>query len=383
MPIITFTPSEEKLLAPLRRLEPYDRLIKWIKERHAIHTKRFPDGYHAPLHNKDGQPLPDTSPKETQPPWTSDPVLQRVFFCNPYRENDKVTSYLRDTFREEYWDDKCVLLGTILLRWYNYIPTMARLVANKIPQGLGGSLTQCNKLLDQARKMLVNLRDDHDGQLFGGAYIIRPVVDGPDGEGVRKVEAITDLMKRMACDPALYADLCGDKPVKGSVTITGCERGSMEYAFHRLTAFKGMGPFYVYQFIADLAYTHVLRNAPDWFTWSFCGPGTARGLVRLQYPTGEAPELPRQFKAPPGAMEQLLKLQGQVNKSLKLSVPTGKVLRKGTPCPEVKELTKGGEVRKLQYIHMRDLTNCLCEYDKYERALFNERNIKRPYGGRG
>jgi hypothetical protein len=70
-----------------------------------------------------------------------------------------------------------------------------------------------------------------------------------------------------------------------------------------------------------------------------------------------------------GWQSQLLDLQRQVNKDLGLKLNN--------------KLKVGGPVLSMQYIHMRDLTNCLCEYDKYERALYNERSIKRPYYGTG
>lgn len=387
------TKTGKSYLAKIRKMEPYERLLYWIKERHKVHTTRFPDGFRVCI-GDDDNPLPVNCVAEKCSPWTDDPILQTVFFCNPYRENDKVTAYLRDNFREPNKDDKAVFIGTILLRWYNFIPTMHRLINANVPQRLGGTPAQCAKVLDQSTKMLVSLRDEQQEQLFGGAYIIRPIVDGKTG--ARKVESIAELMLSMIKVKTLYDEMLGNSPYQidlnsrqferlGSTTDgtdpvsqSPCTPGTMAYAFARLQSFSGMGKFYCYQFIGDLAYTHVLRDAPDWFTWGFCGPGTSRGLVRLKCPSGKATlpsgaRLPRLMPLQRGWQEQLLDLQKQVNKDLKCAVPkTNQQLQK---------LKAGGEVRDIQWIHMRDLCNCLCEYDKYERALFNERSIKRPYAG--
>ena len=376
------TPEGERYLRPIRKLTPYERLLYWIQERQEIHETRFPDGMTFGPWDADYTSVFNDGTDDPHPPYTEDPILQSVFFCNVYRENDKVTAFLRENFRFTYQDDATVLLGTILLRWYNYIPTMRLLIESEIPQNLvPDRLKPTLKALEEATDMLVDVRDNggrngKDGQLFGGAYIIRPVVDGPAGEDVRKAEAIGDLMCRLAKDQALYADLTNTKapPKSESIHIPGLQRGSMAYAFERLKAFQGMGQFYVYQFIGDLAYTHILRDAPDWFTWGYCGPGTARALLRLKYPTGGLPKtLPRQQAAPRDAEEQLLALQEKVNKDF-----TGKAQ---PTKAQLTKLKKGGEIRGSTPIHMRDLCNCLCEYDKYERALFNERSLKRPFAG--
>lgn len=332
------TPEGKRYLARIRKLSPYERLIYWITERHSIHCKRY--GMHSSKgiglpHWKDGMPHTDayTDRKQNLPPWTDDPILQTIFFCNPYRENDKVTGYLRDNFREEYRDNPCVFLGTILLRMFNHIPTMRRLLNANIPQRLCTSPKEAGKALSDMQKLLVPLRDAGE-QIFGGAYIII----FPPGE--RKVERAYQTMMGL---------------VKERKNLLDC-MASMEGAFNALVQQYGIGQFYTYQYIGDLAYTHVLENAPDWQTWGYCGPGTARGLYRLQGITEiNGVPLERRCPMPVGAMDQLALLQKEVNRDLKKA--------------------------KLPTVHMRDLTNSLCEYDKYERAMNNERHVKRPYAG--
>lgn len=315
-------------------MEPFQRLIHWIVERHGVHCKRYgigkkDIGRSAWYITQDDEILCNTP--EQPPPWTDDPIIQSVFFCNPYRENDKVTAYLRSNFRDEYKNDPCVFLGTILLRMFNYIPTMQCLINANIPQRLGTSPRESAKALDEMQKLLLHRRDNLGLQIFGGAYII---IFPP---GMQKVEAA-------------YKTMMG---LNGYGISPGT---SMEDSFNFLTEFWGIGQFYTYQYIGDLAYTHILRDVDDWDTWGYCGPGTARGLYRLQGIT-EINGVPLERRCPPpkDAENQLQDLRPQVNKELKNA---------GLPP-----------------MHMRDLCNCLCEYDKYERALNNERKIKRGYSG--
>ena len=52
-------------------------LYDWITERHSIYQKRL---------------------KGLPPPWTIDPILQKYKFTNPFRENDKVTVWMRQNW---------------------------------------------------------------------------------------------------------------------------------------------------------------------------------------------------------------------------------------------------------------------------------------------
>ncbi len=321
------TPTGKKYLDRIRKMSPYERLIYWIVERHKVFINRFPEG----LFLSDAR---KKASEDTPPPWTDDPILQTIFFCNPYRENDKVTAYQRDNFREQHKSKPCAFLGNICLRMFNYIPTMRRLLNANIPQRLGSSPKESAAALKDLLKVLVPLRDAGE-QIFGGAYII---IFKP---GERKVERAAQCLEGLIAKQ-------NDLWYKGQ---------SMQSFYDSIILMEGIGQFYAYQYIGDLAYTHVLAKAKDWHTWGYCGPGTARGIYRLQGIT-EINGVPLERRCPPpkDAYGYLEALQGKVNKDLK------KV--------------------KLPPVHMRDLCNCLCEYDKYNRALNNERHVKRPYAGR-
>lgn len=332
------TPKGKQYLGRIRKLSPFERLIYWIEERHRIHMTRYGLQKTSGLGEvgwDDNQPDP---PDEAPKPWTEDPILSTIFFCNPYRENDKVTGYLRDNFREEYRNDPCVFLGTILLRMFNHIPTMRLLINANIPQRLGSSPQKKAAALGEMKKLLLVERDKKQQQIFGGAYII---IFPP---GMQKVEAAYKTMMGIS-------EACGKKGHPGF-------DGTMADCATMLRGFWGMGPFYIYQYIGDLAHTYVLEDAPDLNTWGYCGPGTARGLYRLQGITEiNGVPLERRCPQPKDADDQLAELRVKVNKRLKAD--------------------------KFPQVHMRDLCNDLCEYDKYCRCLGNERHVKRGYNATG
>ena len=147
------------------KLKPVDRFLYWIKERHSIYLKR-----------QAGKPKP----------WTDDEVLQRYFFTNPYRENDKTTVWFRENIREPLRNKPEVLFATIAFRWFNRIST--------------GELLQSHRLLthwQQAKAVRVLEKARGDGlTVFTGAYMIK-AGNGPKGCKIGNVcNAITNIWKQ-------------------------------------------------------------------------------------------------------------------------------------------------------------------------------------------
>lgn len=105
--------------------------------------------------------------------------------------------------------------------------------------------------------------------------------------------------------------------------------------------YESWGMFMAGQVVADLKYTRYLKDAPDWMDWAALGPGSRRGLNRLAG---------RDLKHP-------------------LSQEDG-----------LKEMLKVRDKLKLG-LHLQDLQNCLCEFDKYERVRLGEGRPKQLYRG--
>ena len=287
------------MIEEVKKLPPLERFLYWIRERQQILLKRQA-GY----------------PK----PWTDDKILQSYSFTNVSREDDRVTKWFKDNVRERLKDDPKVVFATIAFRWFN------------LPTPTGEYLNSHGYLEDwNTEKVVAGLTEfkNRGLKVFTGAFNISN--SGSSDPKINRVcEAYIDPVWNSRNE--LYENLC-NKP--------------MSTAIIRLDRFPGLGGsgFMAAQVICDLAYTHVLRDAPDWWTWCSWGPGSKRGMNRVlghpvDYNLGQ-----------PKWKQHLDNLQGTIERRLGMK------------------------------LHARDVQNCLCEMSKYECALWGDGHIKRRYAG--
>lgn len=268
-------------------------------------------------------------------PWTDDEVLRSFFFTNPYRENDRVTVWFRDHIREPLRDDPRVLFATVAFRWFNLPETAEVLMAEDEASNL---LLNWDK-----HSVLYRLRKvrDSGGKVFTGAYMI----NSPAGEP--KLEAI---VRRINNVWQARGELLSE--IEPPMDPSGASE-TMETAHRALTRFDGMGGFMAYEVVCDLRYTYLLEDAPDKMTWCNPGPGCARGLLRLAEEPFEkgnnatSPPLPKDW------LKRMTDLLATMNKRLD----------------------------KMPRFEMREAEHSLCEWDKYERALWGDGKMKRTYSG--
>lgn len=295
------------LIEQVRELSPLDRLVYWIKERHQVFLKKR---------------------RGMEKPWTDDTILQSYFFTNPYRENDKVTVWFRDRIRGPLADDPRVLFATLAFRWFNYIPTGAILLGSGI-----GKATDLfsNWNTEEALRRLKLV----DGQVFTGAFNI-----SNGGSTKPKIDRVCeDYIQPVVQDCAHIAARWDPK------------EGSLQAMFDNLSMFPGLGGsgFMAAQVVCDLKYTYLLKDAPDWHTWSSIGPGSRRGMNILHgYPDNKEYSKAEWHK-------HMVELREIVSKRL----------------------------AKMPPLHAQDLQNCLCEYSKYSNALSGIGRMKRRYPGNG
>jgi len=197
-------------------------LAYWINEREAIRLRKE-SGVAAP--------------------WSNDPLMTTVRYCNIRREDDKVTKWLAVNWRPQYHEVWQILLA----RMINNIPTLDKLLPlleTKDP------LAECRSVLKYARGR---------GPIFGNAYTV-----STNGRSMDKVDYIIDYVVW----PAKEAN---DQWPVGILLDTACIR---------LCMLNGVSTFMAGQIIADLKNTkgHPLQQAPDWHTWAAPGPGSLRGL---------------------------------------------------------------------------------------------------------
>lgn len=196
-------------------------LAHWINERYAIKLRR-------------DQGIPA--------PWTGDPIMASVRFCNVHREDDKVTRWLAVNWRPHFNEVWQILLA----RLTNNIPT------------LGLLLPFADAELDTIRALLKTRRSNHR-PIFGNAYTV-----STNGRSMDKVDYIIDHVVKPA------------RPF-GHMWRVGA---TLEMACKDLCQLNGVSTFMAGQIIADLKNTqgHPLLAAPDWHTWAGPGPGSLKGL---------------------------------------------------------------------------------------------------------
>src|SRR5215813_2551463 len=98
------SPSTKTEIAQIK--DPVQRLFAFAQERYNIFLRR-----------NAGE----------KPPWTKDPVLRDYRFCNVYREDDRVTIWIRENWREPHADDPDLWFAMAVARLVNWPDSLAAL----------------------------------------------------------------------------------------------------------------------------------------------------------------------------------------------------------------------------------------------------------------
>jgi 5-hmdU DNA kinase-like protein len=187
-------------------------------------------------------------------PWSEDPIFQREYFCNVFREDDRTTTWFRENIRDPLRNDpREVLAAIVAFRWFNKIET-----GEKIKEFLLGewdSVKVFNRL--QNVKPVVT-----------GAYIIKT----PDG--------MTKLKGVLWCIDKFLETM--EKERHYFLTLMGGAY-SMQTACELLQHAPYLGDFMSWQICSDLRQTCILESALDKDTWAQPGPGSTRGIGRVYY----------------------------------------------------------------------------------------------------
>lgn len=266
------------------------KFFYWINERHKIYLKR-----------QRGESWP----------WTEDKILQTYKFTNPFRENDRVTIWIRKNIREPYANSPELFFNLMLARLINWPDTLSKI----------GYINNWNTAY--VYNILENRRVS--GQKFiTGAYMLT----GTFGKkGTPKSWQI--------------AYHCLEQIWEMRREITPILKDNLQSAYNRMMEKHppGFGGFLTYEIVTDLRHTRYLENADDIMTWAHAGPGCKRGINRL-YDNDVRTNCPDDFALE--VMKYLLDIS-----------------------PEYLEC----HVPKLE---LRDIEHSLCEWDKYMRVLNGE-----------
>lgn len=200
-------------------------LVYWITERYAIKMRRD---------------------KNDGPPWSLDPAMADVRYCNVHREDDAVTKWVRENWNmpgDKAWK---FALGRLI----NYVPTLDWIL--RMPHD---TLTQVSEQLKFRRQM--------GEKVFTSVYTISTC-----GEKIDKIDYVMRLVRDIA-------DTEAASPWNGTGPYD-----SLDQTARWLKMFQGLGDFLSGQIIADMKNTvgHPLHRAPDWWNWCAPGPGSIKGL---------------------------------------------------------------------------------------------------------
>jgi len=280
----------QSYLNEIRKRPALERLAYWINEREQIRSKRL---------------------MKQPPPWTQDDILRVYRFCNVHREHDRVTQWIKKNWRDPNAKDPYLWHAMIIARLLNWPDTLAE-IGYPEPWDRQGKHVEAHLIS----------RQEAGEKIFTGAYIV-----STNGIATDKVSYVLKTFSRA---------WSSDDPPDSKDTL--------QQAHAKLMAMHGMGSFMAAQVVADLKNTPFLKKASDWWTWCAPGPGSMRGLARLQSDLSTVDRVISRGIDKRTFVEQLLALRNRLR----------------THTNYADELC------------LQDLQNCLCEFDKYERVLWNQ-----------
>ena len=280
----------------------YQPFFDFAKERHKIYLRRHE------------QMLPA--------PWTEDPILHKFRFTNVYRELDNVTLWFAKYARNRYEGDAvATLMATVVFRLFNR-NTTGEAIFN---QHVWGNFTAFERFLENgdAFEMEATIRSFcGKGPYCTGSYII----NSPNG--MNKLVGVLQMIQWVWDGRA-------------NVFRAIEQDGTLESTWAAFTKFPHIADFTSYEFVTDLRWTHLLRNAPDILTWANPGPGAMRGLNRL-------------YDRPLNKNQQKHLFVCEMRAVLDAS-------RNPENWPSY-----------WPKLEMREVEHTLCEFDKYERARLGQ-----------
>lgn len=202
----------------------YQDLAYWIQERELVATRKAL-----------GEPKP----------WSDDPIFQSTRFTNVRREDDKVTIWIKENWRDPYRLDPNLAFGMCLARVVNLPETLEAL----------GFPTRWSptEFIDTIARLGAGGR-----KVWTSAYM---VTGGYSEGGESKQQIMARVLDKAYVNAA--------KIKKGD---------TLQTASDILQLTPGLGTFLAAQVVADLKYTPLLAGAVDKWTYCAPGPGSTMGL---------------------------------------------------------------------------------------------------------
>lgn len=249
--------------------------------------------------------------------WTSDPILSKYRFCNVRRRDDRMTQWIMNNLLDDErlgGEDDMWFVASIA-RYVNWPPSLAALKVN-------GAIPEDATKFDP--DVFVSVMDDlkeRGLKVWGSAFMLYPGRE----TGSSKSETVAyRFLLPLATDAANIRESLSENSVEAFV--------------RELTKYWGWSTFMAGQVAADMTYyPQELGEAEDLYDWAPIGPGSSRGLNRLLGHSLNATWKQEDFNA------ELKKVWTEIQEQI-----------------------------ELDHFTLHDAQNCMCEMDKYWRALNNE-----------
>lgn len=260
-------------------------------------------------------------------PWINDPILSRYRFCNVFREDDKVTQWVKKNVRDPLSDVSSVITALTACRFFNRIETLERIKDILVDDP--ANIKAIKKALKGVKPVVT------------AAYIIKAPT------GMKKLDGVCWIIQQMA---KAQKKIC-----RGMMLETTKQGGcSLQNTHALLKEVPFMGNFTSYEVVTDLRHTKFMGVPLDIDTWACAGPGAARGLSRIVF--GELGHFNYHSD------NDQVQLNAGMQKLLKLAQGNGNLWPLEWPTWE-----------------MREVEHTLCEFDKYERARLGQGRPKQIY----
>lgn len=249
-----------------------------------------------------------------------DPIISTFRFCNVRRNDDRVTKWVHENYLDRWRDAPDLWFALLVARLFNNEETL-----EAIEKGILPFKPEYLRTTLHHRSNKMGLKN------FNAAYIV-----STNGRAMDKVDYVIDYVLAPAWKERGY--------VSGSLA----RATALDAAHQILKGLNGLASFMAAQVVADLKYA-APDKWEDFYSFAASGPGSRRGLNRVLGLDKDAPMPELVFR------QRLAVLWGKVNARLKWA----------------------------QDLTAQDLQNCLCEFDKYERARTGDGRPKQLYTPKG
>lgn len=244
-------------------------------------------------------------------PWTGDPILAARKFTNVFRVLDAGSQFLlKELLNQEYLGALDTVMRCYLYRITNRPDAWIHFKQEH------GRYPEVRDLDNGLVEHWLGFKRG-GGQVFSGAYIIRPE---PTVKGVDKIYSVVQMAYRL---------FSPDSP--DNIGYAFCAAGTMQERFDILKAQPGIGDFIAMQVVTDYGYSR-FGAGQDENSFIVPGPGAINGALEL-FPDKRAKDVIYWARA------ELLELEER--------------------CPTIE-----GRPPSLM-----DVQNTLCEFSKYARYL--------------